>query len=231
MKWEYVKQWYCYRDWETIEVWRMLRHSYDSALDLQLNKMAALKELLGQQKPTEQTKRMSDALTEAMEHMNSWRGFHAPRIRNRGDWVVRAKRKEADSTGKMKEAYFRDNAQTEAGALFLAEKLRQSGWDVAQPFLSQKPPEDVYNAVKVMDVRQILNAALERMSEEAKSEQDLDKRAQMEEANLAFSEDVIESIANVIRERGYRSTAIRRGEHYVSGYNVDPLGRFIWYIS
>lgn len=216
---------------ETIEVWRMMRHSYDSALDLQLNKMAALKELLGQQKSTEQTKRMSDALTEAMEHMNSWRGFYAPRIRNRGDWVVRAKRKEADSSGKLKEAYFRDNAQTEAGALMLAEKLRQSGWDVAQPFLSQKPPEDVYNAVNVMDVRQILNAALERMSEEAKSEQDLDKRAQMEEANLAFSEDVIESIANVIRERGYRSTAIRRGEHYVSGYNVDPLGRFIWYLS
>jgi hypothetical protein len=195
----------------------MHRESYDKALDMmtaQIREIITKMEEKGEQHPT--GKILKD-LRYALASMQEWRGFYAPRLRDRADFAVQASR-----TVDGKTEYYRGHKGS-YGAERLADKLRSEGWKNVRVTEIAKPPESVYMNLKAVDVAKAIKAAMENAGSDETT------------ATLAFNDELLEHVADLIRERGFRATMIHRGAPgeggVVKGYMEDPLERFVTYTN
>jgi hypothetical protein len=214
----------------TIEVWRMHRDAYDTALKMLI---APMEEMLDQLKEQafiagkdpskvdiknfitladDSGTRKKLSLKAAINYMHTWRGFYAPRLRDSGEWAVLAAKGEEQ---------IRKHFKTRFEANKEKLRLERAGWKVKNVEEVEKFPEEIYQTLNLLSVEKILDKAT-----------DPDKLSLDTDAAIRFKEDVIRQVADLIRSRGFRSHMIRRGgQTVVRGYIEDPQMRFLRYAS
>jgi len=206
---------------DVIRVWKLHRESYDKALDKLLAPLKALNEKMKEEAKfkgqtftsPDFTSFQGDTLTleEAIANMEQWRGSYAPRIREQGEWVVRAERK-----GEVVRYHKRTRLQAER----FREKLKSEGWNALPVIERERLPEQTYQMIKVMETGKFLEEAAKKTIGDAQSQ-------------AQFLAAILEEAADLIRARGYRSHMIHRSEKggVVKGYIEDPMERFVRYMS
>lgn len=199
---------------EAIRVWKLHRASYDKALDMMTAQLRALVAQMEEGEATDQTKTVLQELRFALASMNEWRGFYAPRLRDRAGYAVQAEKTHGDKTDRYREH------RSKYGAERLADKLREEGWKNVTVTEISKLPESVYMNLKAVDVAKAIKDASAGMKGEAA---------------IAFNDELIEHVSNLIKSRGYRSSMIHRGSPdemgVVRGYMEDPLERYTTYVN
>jgi hypothetical protein len=201
---------------DTIKVWRMHRDAYDRALDLLL---APMNEMLAEQGDIKKIVQIEDikngkkrmmSLKEAINYMQSWRGYYAPRLREPGSWVVQ---------GHKGEEYFRNHFRTRVMANKYKLRMERANFKVKDVHEDERIPEEVYQTLQQVSTEKILSRAAKK--------QGLDP-----EMERKFKEDIIKEVADLIRVRGFRSHMVhRRKDSVVKGYIEDPMQRFLRYTS
>jgi len=199
---------------EAIRVWKLHRASYDKALDMMTAQLRELVAQMEEGEPTGQTKTVLQELRFALASMNEWRGFYAPRLRERAGYAVQAEKTVGGKTERYREH------KSKYGAERLANKLRSEGWQNVRITEISRLPESVYMNLKAVDVAKAIKDAAHGMKGEAA---------------IAFNDELIEHVSNLIKSRGYRSSMIHRGSPedmgVVRGYMEDPLERYTTYVN
>jgi hypothetical protein len=211
---------------DTISAWKAMRESYDKALDILTEQMKEIK-ATKEKELNFASDSLYKALIDAMSMMKEWRGSYAPRIRQ-GDWVVTAYKTTPSNQPSLfpgdettNKIHHREQAWGEVSARILAKKLEREGWKIKSIGEVQKLPEDVYQDVKTAGVAKAIDAALNKMRTSA----DDQKKADID----SFNESLLSAVADIIKERGYRSAMIHRNKEVVTGYIEDALERHIIY--
>lgn len=195
-----------------------LRDSFDDALDLQ---MAPIKELMeaydkaGEAYPIISRQKLPDGkekditLADLYNQMGSLRGSYAPRKREAGEYVVLSQK------GDTK---YRFNQPSLFKAYKFIERLKEEGHtDIQKPFLQEKEPESIYQDLKIADMQAAIDKAISRAGLDPETEKQMRR-------------DVLESAANLLKERGFRAHKIaRRQGDVVRGFIEDPLTRYLLY--
>jgi|GEM_PF-6130127 len=199
---------------EAIRVWKLHRASYDKALDMMTSQLRALVAQMEEGELSAQTKTTLKELRFALASMQEWRGFYAPRLRERASWAVQAEKVVGGKTERYREH------RNKYAAERLADRLRKEGWtDVGVTEIS-KLPESVYQNLKAVDVARAIKDASAGLKGEAA---------------VTFNDELIEQVSNMIKSRGFRSSMIHRGSPeemgVVRGYMEDPLERFATYVN
>jgi hypothetical protein len=199
---------------EAIRIWKLHRASYDKALDMMTAQLRALVAQMEEGEVTGQTKTVLKELRFALASMNEWRGFYAPRLRDRASYAVQAEKPSGEKTERYREH------KSKYAAERLADKLRGEGWKNVTVTEISKLPESVYMNLKAVDVAKAIKDASAGMKGEAA---------------IAFNDELIEHVSNLIKSRGYRSSMIHRGSPdemgVVKGYMEDPLERHTTYVN
>ena len=144
--------------------------------------------------------------------MGNYKGSYAPRIREQGDWVVQGRLGTSQR--------IRQHKRTKIAAELLKNQLEKEGYSEVTVKPKEQLPEATYQAIRLMET----GAAIERAAKgEGVREYDPELQAK-------FMEDVLTSVADMIKSRGARSTMIRRRKgKVVTGYIEDSLERFVRY--
>lgn len=157
------------------------------------------------------------SLAEAVNRMGQLKGFYAPRLREHGDYVVRGKRAREDGT----EEFFRAHKQWRPAAERLRARMEKAGWDMAAVRKQEALPEATQQAVKALELAKTVESAAN-----ASTAADAMK--------TAFTAELVETLADEIKARGFRAASIRRagrGGEVVKGYIEDAWERFGRYAS
>ncbi len=210
---------------EIISVWRSFRQSYDKALDLmtkQLRDMIAeLTEEARSKGEVPDISELKQTLQGALADMEEWRGFYAPRQRERGNWAVQAY-KEHGPLSQNRE-WHRAHKASELEARREAKRLEREGWKIHRVGEVEKLPEDIYQNVKTVGTAKLIDAALDKY---------VTKNKLGEDSAAKLNEEVLREVANMIKSRGFRGTMLHRGRgNVVRGFVEDPIERHIMYIN
>jgi hypothetical protein len=197
---------------QVMEVWQAHRDSYDRALDMMQSRMTESLKNLGD---TEKAQTIREKIDTLMNHMGEWRGFYAPRQRESGDFVVQAV-KNAGTDNEIRERWH----GTRFEMIKKRNDMQGQGWDVTFGKIDRLP-ESLYGDISMLDVGAMISHAIKKVEGKEEKEQRV-----LDELN----EDVLQSIVDTIRSRGFRSTMIHRNrEHIIRGYVTDPLTRLLRY--
>lgn len=218
-------------DSDVIHVWSLLRASFDKQLDAMQKPMRDIideieeKAALTGKEPVypdfgsyidEDGKRRPLNLKEALAMMGQYKGSYAPRIRERGNWVVKG-------TLGVSGHYARHHKRSKVAAELLANKLRRGGYRDVTVSEKEQLLEETFQMIRVMET----GAAIERAAKTGESMQGYDA-----DIRMAFVQDALTAAADLIKSRGARSAMIRRRKGgVVSGYFTDPIERFVRYTS
>lgn len=206
---------------DVIKAWRLYRESYDKALVLLTRQMeeliSRLKEQASFRGEEADVAELQQTLKFALAEMKQWEGFYAPRLREAGDWAVRAY-KEHGPLAENRE-YYREHRGSELSAQRLAKKLAREGWKIASIGKVQKLPETVYQDVKAASAAKLIESAMSKLTGK-------------DNAVVQFNQDVLQTVADEIRARGFRSSMIHRKQgEVIRGYIEDPVKRHLLYIN
>jgi hypothetical protein len=208
---------------DVIRVWKLYRKSYDKALEIQIKQMNELIEKLKEEAAFKGEEaniaELQRTLKYALAEMKEWRGYYAPRLREMGDWKVQAY-KEHGPLPQNRE-YYREHRGSELSAQRLAKKLEREGWKVYSVDRVERLPESIYQDVRSVATAKLIDEALTKMTGSLQSDK-----------LVLFNEELLRSVADEIRARGFRSTMISRREGAViKGYIEDPIKRHLLYIN
>ncbi|HOI95559.1 MAG TPA: PLxRFG domain-containing protein [Syntrophobacter fumaroxidans] len=203
---------------ETIAVIDKAREMLDAALDLQ---RADIRELLdhyekaGKPVPVIGTQRDAEGrprqvtLKDLYNQMGFLKGSYSPRIREAGDWFI--------TSQKGGERYRFHQPSRRAAYKFIERLKREGHKNIGEPQRIERLPESVYQDISIPDIQ----AAVDRAVRGA----DLDP-----EIAARLRKEVLESAADILKERGFRAHKIQRSEgDVVRGYITDPLTRNLMY--
>lgn len=199
---------------KVLTVWKAQRASYDRALKLLREDMQNALNEIG---TSEKSKQIREDINNLMNKMNEWRGFYAPRIREEGDFVVQAKKGEGDNQE------FRREHGSRLAMVKRRNELQSQGWNVYNFGMINKLPESLYGDISMLDLGLLVSESIKK----TEGKEGADKTA-LESLNA----DVLQSIVDTLRARGFRSSEISRNkEHLVKGYIEDPLVRYLRYVN
>ncbi len=136
--------------------------------------------------------------------MGDLSGSYFPRKREPGDWAVL-------STGKDGTKY-REHFRTRYHANRAIMKFKAQGRvDVRPPLPVEREPESVYQSLNMLDMQKFIEQAISRIGFSAKAE-------------LALKKEIFSEVADLFKERGFRSSRMKRGEGpVVKGFIEDPI--------
>jgi ribosomal protein L24 len=153
-------------------------------------------------------------LSQAYKQMGDLRGFYAPRIRVGSQFV----------TAKKGGKFYRYHVEGATDLIAktkgykLVKELKEEGYtDVTNPQQIDKLPEEVYGGLNIADTAKAIDHSVKELK-------NIDPKLLTQ-----FRLDVIQSAANMIKARGYRSHRIGRQKQVVKGYIEDPQARFLLY--
>ncbi len=205
---------------EIIEVWKAHRASYDQALD---RLVAPMKELLAELKEKAKDRLFKDTEKDtitkiqlAIADMGRLKGTYAPRIREDGNYAITARIGQDEDTRYIREHMSKGKAYKRAG------QLQKEGWKNIKVEEVNKLSEEVYLTVKPADVAKYVDHAIEKI----KADGTLDTNSL-----IALSDELINAVADTVKERGALRHKMQRGKGHVEGYITDANERLLKYAT
>jgi len=203
---------------DVIEAVDKIRDMLDEALELQ---SADIRKLLNHyekaRKPVPVIGTQRDAegkphqvtLKDLYNQMGWLKGSYSPRIREAGDWFI--------TSARGGERYRFHQPSRRAAYKFIERLKREGHKNISDPQRIERLPESIYQDITIPDIQ----AAVDRAVRGA----DLDP-----EIAARLRKEVLESAADILKERGFRAHKIQRSEgDVVRGYITDPLTRNLMY--
>jgi hypothetical protein len=210
---------------EIVNVWKLFRKSYDKALDLMTAQLRRMMDEITEEARLKGEKpdlrELKQTLKGALAEMEEWRGFYAPRLREPGNWAVQAYKEH----GPMKEnrEWYRTHKGSELAAQREAKKLEREGWTIHKIGELDRIPETIYQDVNAVATAKLIDEAIDKMAKKSKLTED---------KVIKFNEEILRTVSDAIKARGFRSTMIhRRGGNVVRGFVEDPMQRHLMYIN
>ncbi|MDD5068804.1 MAG: hypothetical protein PHN89_04370, partial [Candidatus Pacebacteria bacterium] len=230
---------------DTIKVWQLYMDSGEKSLNVQTAQLrgmiADIIEEAYFKGETPDLNELKQTLKGALAEMETWKGFYAPRIRERGDWMVQAFKKHGPLLEVNKE-FYRNHRTSELAAQRLARSLEKEGWTIYSPELTklkqkksrgekvtpeelhnarvgqvEKLPEGIYQDQNSVATAKLIDAAIDKMKSDDTSE---------------FKTEVLRAVADEIKARGARAHMIHRKEGFViRGFIEDTIERHLIYWS